>query len=355
MSATPYDQPLPGSDGLLIDRIARQINSSKIELRPLHEIIDEQREPQWLIHKILEKGVLAVISGKRSSFKSFAALDWSLHIAVAGHGVVMLSGEGAGLGTRSEGWLKNRAPQVDRKALKYQCFERPINLNQEAELLALNEAIGKLKWTPDLIVVDTFSKFSAGLDENKNADVAAYLSGLSKALRDKYSCSVLLVCHAGHGDEARPRGASALMANPDAEYLVRRDGPTGSLVSISRERFKDTASLPPLGYMAREIDLGRLNSYGEPITTVILDPTDTPTLTDKPKAIGKNQLKALAGLREWVRQYPEASLIASDDLAAVLKGQGLDRKRQCEAKEGMISKGVLVHSVAGYTINRDKL
>jgi hypothetical protein len=41
-----------------------------------------------------------------------------------------------------------------------------------------------------LVAIDTFSKFAPGLDENDNAAVALYLSGLSGHLRQKYGCTV---------------------------------------------------------------------------------------------------------------------------------------------------------------------
>ena len=43
-------------------------------------------------------------------------------------------------------------------------------------------------------MVDTFSKFSAGLDENDNTKVAAYLAMLAEYIRDAFHCTVLLDC-----------------------------------------------------------------------------------------------------------------------------------------------------------------
>jgi hypothetical protein len=76
----------------------------RLILRAIGEIVTERREATWLIHNVIEANVLAVLAGPRASFKSFIALDWAMRIAVADNPVVILSGEGAGLGRRAEAW-----------------------------------------------------------------------------------------------------------------------------------------------------------------------------------------------------------------------------------------------------------
>jgi hypothetical protein len=198
-------------------------------------------------------------------------------------------------------------------------------------------------------VLDTWSKFAGGLDENSNSEVAAYLSSLSRALRERFNSTVLIVAHTGHTEGGRPRGASALTANTDCELIVTRQ-PLAMTVAISRERFKDTPSLPPLGYEAKVIDLGRLDSYGEPVTSLALYSTDAPPA--RPKAAGANQQKAMAALKEWVRTNPDAPGISSSDLRSLLKAQGFDDRRRPELIKYMTDVHVLVASVCGFTIDK---
>ena len=197
-------------------------NKAKIVLHQVWEIVTEMREPNWLLRNILEAAVLAVLAGARSTFKSFIALDWMMRIALEGYTVVILSGEGAGLGRRVEAWMQTHAPDVDLKALSIYVFEHPLNLSAIADMEGLREALLALGKPVAAVMVDTFSKFAAGVDENDNTEVAGYLAVLSECIRDEFNCTVLLVAHSGHGDQKRPRGASALMANPDAEYIVDR-------------------------------------------------------------------------------------------------------------------------------------
>jgi hypothetical protein len=357
-----FDPPLPAAEVNAICESAQKwqqgtvnagngkIEEKPIILRPVHEIVAEQREPAWLIHKIIEANVLAVIAGPRSSFKSFVALDWAMRMALDGHAGVILSGEGAGLDRRIAAWMNWHRENVDLNTVPLVALERPLNLNSPIELTALRAAITRLPKPPAFVLVDTFSKFSAGLDENDNGQVAAFLSALSGALREELRCTVLLVAHTGHGDAKRPRGASALMANPDAEYICERPDPNGMTVTVTRDRFKDAPSLPPLAYEAKVIDLGRLDAYGEAVTSLALISTNAPA--PKPKVKGANQEKAITALKEWARVNPDAGHISSVDMRDVLKAQGLTYKRRPEVLTHLVTIRVLTPSVGGYTIDR---
>jgi hypothetical protein len=323
--------------------------------RHIAEILAERREPLWLLPEILEQSVLAVLVGARGTFKSFIAFDWAMRAALADHGVAILSGEGAGLDRRADAWFKSFAPEVDPKTLPMVALERAIGLNHAAQLGAVADEIRAAAFPVQLVVIDTLSKLSPGMDENSNSEVAQFLSELAAELRDALKCTVLLVCHTGHGEKGRPRGAYTLMANPDAEYTVERKDPKGMHVTVTRDRFKDYAALSPLGYIARVVDLGRADKYGKAVTSLVLDPRE-PLETLRVASHGKNQTSAMNGLREWARANPESNHISSDELTALLKTQGLrDRNRRYEAVVWLCQAGVLTPAVGGHTLNRSAL
>jgi hypothetical protein len=309
-------QPKQGASGA-----AGGSDKPRVTLRRAHEIVAEQREIAWLLYKILEACVLAVLAGPRGTFKSFIALDWLMRIALQGHTVVILSGEGAGLDRRIDAWMRTHAPDVDLAMLSILVLEHPLNLSLATDMDALREAFEALPQKPAAVAVDTFSKFSAGIDENDNSEVAAYLSVLAEQIREAFQTTVVLVAHSGHGDAKRPRGASALMANPDAEYIVERPNPTAMTVTVSRERFKDGPAMPPLAYDASVVDLGRVDQYGDPVTSLVLHSTDI--APQKPKAAGKNQERAIVALKEWTRANPGVAHISSAAIKEIFKAQGL--------------------------------
>jgi hypothetical protein len=327
----------------------------RLVLRPVSEIVSERRESVWLIHNVIEANVLAVLAGPRASFKSFVALDWSMRIAAAGNPVVILSGEGAGLGRRVEAWMMTHGHGKTLDDLQLLALESVANLNADEEMADLQAAVDEVGIRPALIVVDTFSKFSAGLDENSNQEVAEYLSKLTIGLRERYTSTVLLVAHSGHGDAKRPRGASALMANPDAEYIIERPNPTAMNVAISRERFKDTASMAPLGYEAVEVELGRIDRYGEPVKSLVMKEAQAVVATKRIEPHGKVQRLILAALRARQKESETQLVWTMADIRQVGKECGQSKQSVHKAVEAMAMSPFLTSTVGGFRLSEEGL
>jgi hypothetical protein len=146
------------------------------------------------------------------------------------------------------------------------------------------------------------------------------------------------------------------MCNPDAEYMVNRPEAESMIVAVTRERFKDVPSLPPLAYEAKVIDLGRRDRYGEPVTSLALIPTDCPAQKEKKTSPGRNQEKGLAAMREWVRTNKDAFHISSDDLKALLKTQGIKvGNRRAEVIAFLTAIRVLNPAAFGHTVHPEAL
>lgn len=310
-------------------------------LRPIADIVAEQREPEWLIHKVIERDVLAVIAGPRGTFKSFVALDWAMRMALAGHAGVILSGEGAGLDRRVAAWVSKHRPDCDLRALPLVALERAVNLTVAVELGQLAEALSTLPAKPEFVIIDTLSKFAAGMDENDNSEVAALLATLTAEIRQAFRATVILIAHSGHGDAKRPRGASSLMANPDAEYIIERPDPKAMTVTVSRERFKDSPSLPPLAYQATVIDLGRLDRYGEPVTSLALESTDL--IPASKKMLGKAQQTLLSALES----QPPGSVWTETEIRRIGIDAGLKKQSAISASLGLRQLGYFELTVGG--------
>lgn len=342
------DEPPTRSNGAnrpaVLDELPEP-DAPTIHLRHLSEIIAERREPEWLRRHIVEMRVLAVVAGARGTFKSFIGLDWIMHAAVAGHAGVILSGEGAGLDRRADAWLRTHAPNIDAKALPVLALERPLNLNAPAELKALRGAMRASGINPAAVMVDTFSKFAPGLDENDNAEVSAFLAELASGLRDEFDCTVLLVAHSGHADPRRPRGASVLMCNPDAEYVVQRPDPTAMTVTVTRERFKDSPALPALAYAAEVVDLGRVDRYGDPVTSLALRETECAPPA-RPELRGRAQRQLLAALRA----KEPGSIWTLADMREVGRQAGLSKATARSAAEALTFCAWTKATVGGWSL-----
>lgn len=327
-------------------------NTRRIVLRHIEEIVAEEREPEWLIDDIIEAKVLAVLAGPRGTLKSFVALDWAMQVAAQDLPCVILSAEGQGLGNRVSAWMNQHREGLDLSTLPLRAYELPINLNSVVELEELREVLGELAAKPKLIVIDTFSKFSAGIDENSNGEVAAFLAGLG-SLREEFGCTVLLVAHSGHGDVKRPRGANALMSNPDCEYIVERADMT---VTVTRDRFKDTPALPPLAYEAKVIDLGRVDKLDRPVTSLALVRTEAPAQTSAPaRGNGSHQKKVVIALKEWIRAHPDQEILSTIDMRQICKTQKVDRRRQSEVVRSFVDNRIFTPSMGGWLLHGENL
>jgi len=321
----------------------------RVELRHVADIVDENREPEWLLHHVIEAGVIAVLAGPRASFKSFIALDWAMKIAMQGNGVAMLSGEGGGLGRRVKAWMQTFGGGMDLRRLPIVALEKPLNLNREEEMALLVEAMDGMPAPPKLVVIDTLSKFSAGMDENSNQEVAEYLAQVSRYIRERYHASVLIVAHSGHGDSDRPRGASALMANPDSEFIVKRAAQPEGHVEVTRQRFKDTGELPNLAYTAEVVDLGAADRYGERLTSLVM--RETEAAQEKPISAqapsGKAQRTILLALRERQKRAEHPMVWTTEELRAIGRECGISRQSVHDAVEKLMMSPFLVASVGG--------
>lgn len=348
---------LPPSESYTHDSVvmsgAPKIATTTITLRHAADIVAEMRTPNWLLKKILETRVVGVLAGPRSTFKSFIALHWSMLVALTGRCVVILSAEGAGIDRRMDAWMRVHGGKTNLHELNIFAVERQFMLSNSARLSELHSAIDAAGVKPDLIIVDTFSKYATGIDENDNAKVAAFLELVSASLRDHYGATVLLVAHTGHGDAKRPRGAYTLMANPDCEYIVERTDPKGMTVTVSRDRFKDSEPLPLLAYTARVVDLGRTSEDGDAVTSLVLEDVDVPTR--RPQATGSNQQAALAALRAWAHTNPDAALIPNREISAMIRSHNIGAKRKPEVLKWLITAGVITQTVGGYTVHRNIL
>jgi hypothetical protein len=321
----------------------------RVELRHVADIVEENREPEWLLHHVIEAKVVAVLAGPRASFKSFIALDWAMRIAVAGNPVALLSGEGGGLGRRVKAWMQTFGGGQDLRSLPILALERPLNLNRDEEMALLVEAMDKAGIRPTLVVIDTLSKFSAGMDENSNQEVAAYLAAVSRFIRERYDASILIVAHSGHGDADRPRGASALMANPDSEFIVKRAAQPNTHVEVTRQRFKDTGELPNLAYEAEVIDLGAADRYGERLTSLVMRQSvaqgEKPITAQAPQ--GKAQRTILLALRERQKRSETPLVWTVEELRQIGRECGISRQSVHDAVEKLVMSPFLTATVGG--------
>lgn len=321
------------------------VKSLAVTARHISDIIATPSRVRWLIRKELERGVIAVLAGKRGTFKSFIAQHWAMRAAITGETVLIVSAEGSGMDRRTLAYLKTHAPNVDTKGLPLYCIERRVDFNSAEGMRAVAEEVNRLQIRPALIVIDTLSKNSGGLDENDNSEVKEFIGRIDLGLRTPFDSTVLIVAHTGHGDQSRARGASAIEADTDACYIVSK--PAEGMVSVTRERFKDAPELPPLNYVVEVVDLGYCDDYGDPVTSCALVPTEETPATRKPELKGKAQRQLLTA----IQAAGDATKIWSlDELRRLGRTCGMTKGTARSAVEAITLSPYMVPTIGGYRL-----
>lgn len=177
------------------------------------------------------RGAVGYLAGRSQSFKSFLALDWAAHISqgMPWNGFPVEQGQalyvcGEGQYDDLMGRLRAWEKQHDTDAEHLYVRLSPINLMQPedvAEAIALIDLERDV--TPRLVVMDTLSQCSNGMDENSSHD-AKIVYHASKEFGTKFGATVLVVHHTGRADGSIMRGSSALFDDADFVHSLVRPG-----------------------------------------------------------------------------------------------------------------------------------
>lgn len=252
-------------------------------LVPANDFCAEPAPIRWLVKHWLQEQALIMAHGPSGGGKTFAVLDWSLHIAsgltewhshkVKPGPVVYLAGEGHhGLRSRVAAWKQHhRAGHLDMWISK-----TGTDLNTAEGYARVVEAIRALPYPPSLINVDTLHRFLAG-DENSSVDAKTMIDACAALMRE-FSCSVLLVHHTGVADEAqhRARGSSAWKGALEIEIsVVPAKGDTP--IQIVQRKSKDAEEAEPIYAELQSVAInGWLDEDGEPVKSAVLVAAQAP-------------------------------------------------------------------------------
>jgi hypothetical protein len=140
------------------------------------------------------------------------------------------------------------------------------------------------------IAIDTWSKATAH-DESDNTATKLLLGEIDRHLRHRGEkpATVAIVCHTGHQDQTRARGAYALTADTDAAYVVSFKADS-STVTVTRDRFKDSPALPPLYFKPKPRMLSYTDGEGVTQSSVVLIGADKPGIPARKLTDGQQEL-----------------------------------------------------------------
>jgi hypothetical protein len=217
---------------------AEQFRASLLDSAGLDSIPD----PQPVIDGLLYTDSLAWLTGKRSSGKSFVALDMAccVSLGLPWHGheapcrpVLYVVAEGVpGMRRRVRAW-------EDHARAKSAVMFLPLAIRLPADGTALALLVSALG--AGLVIIDTQARVTVGLDENSSKDMGLLIDSAER-IREPSAACVLLVHHEPR-EGTNPRGHSAIDGAGTGLLRVVKDGP---LITVTNPKQKDAVEAQPV-------------------------------------------------------------------------------------------------------------
>jgi AAA domain len=282
----------------------------RIQLIAFNEI-ELTSERRYLVPGIVPRVGLTVAWGPPKSGKSFFVFDLAMHVAAGweyrdratAEGPVVYCAFEGGFGFTARVEAFRRQHLADKPHVGLPFFLMPLTLNLSKQHRALIAAIkATLEEPPVLVVLDTLNRSIEGSESN-DGDMSRYVRA-ADALREAFSCAVIIVHHCGI-DGSRPRGHTSLTGACDAQLSVTRDGAGNVIVTV--EDMKDGQNGTVIACRLVPADLGMVDEAGTPITSCIVEPVeDAPQESRKPaKRLTAAAQIALRALEEAVDEVGE--------------------------------------------------
>ena len=251
-----------------------------ITLIPFNDVRPSARS-QYLVKGLIPRPGVILAWGQPKSGKTFWAFDLMFQVArnrehrghkVNGGHVVYCCFEGVeGYGQRAAALREHYLPNANEAEVS----NVPMHLvnarmdfaaDHPALIAAIQETLGVQK--PAAVVLDTLNRSLAG-SESSDVDMTAYIRA-ADAVRDAFSCSVIVIHHSGH-DTARPRGHSSISGAVDAQLSVKRNAADNIVVEV--EFMRDGPEGERVISRLEQIQVGT-DADGDPITSCVVVPVE---------------------------------------------------------------------------------
>jgi RecA-family ATPase len=211
--------------------------------------LENMPQPKWLLDGRLPEGQTWVY-GEPGVGKTFVVLDWAATVAAKGETVVYFIGEGVkGFSKRVLAW-KRAHDAADLS--KFLVVPSAPQLLDRHGVETFTEVVRK--YSPRLVVIDTFARAAVGADENSAKDVGRAIAALDTVFRLHDASSV--VVHHANKSGGSERGSGAIRGAADATWEVVRDNAHHGLttVQVMCRKMKDAEPPRPILAQLRPFD-----------------------------------------------------------------------------------------------------
>jgi hypothetical protein len=275
--------------------------ASKFAARSGRQIAGSKIVYDWLIKGLVERGGVFIVAGEKQAGKSFFMMDMAGKIALGrdycerkvrqGLVIYVAAEDRPGVDMRYEGWRRENQIPEDQDVpfvimggyggKKFSLLDDESVDELIAECRAW-EAYYGLKL--ELVVVDTFSVVTEGLDEIHSGEVGKVLGRINR-LAQETKAAVCLVHHM-NGEGSRVRGHSSLTANVSQVIEIKnltkpqqkrwlppeliKDADGRIIRKAVLDKNKNGPNRIQWRFVLRQVKLG-LDDDGYEITTCVLD------------------------------------------------------------------------------------
>ncbi|MCT1353841.1 MULTISPECIES: AAA family ATPase [unclassified Gordonia (in: high G+C Gram-positive bacteria)] len=220
--------------------------------------LGELRIPTPLVDGLLYRGTLAQLAGPAGSYKSFLAIAVACSVAAGTdldgqrvgepEHVIYVAAEGAaGLRARILAWCEHHG--IEPRALEPTLHVLPLPVQLDTRTTDVAEAAALAEqFHAALVILDTRSKCTIGMEENSNTDQAKAVAA-AEQISEASGATVLVIHHTGR-DGNNPRGATAWDGGVWSDLRIKEGKNFG--VTVRCEKHKDAPSGCSHGYQLVE-------------------------------------------------------------------------------------------------------
>lgn len=263
-----------------------------------HDLDQPGQELEYLVHGMLTIGDRSMLAGPSGSGKTFLATHLAMCVArgkeflgrpVQQGGVIYQAGEGArGLKKRLKAY-RTHFNVLDTEDVPFVLLPSRIDLfSKEGDTQKLIDEINA--WKPAMsqplrmVAIDTFSKATAGADENSGRDVSIVMENVDRIATE---CGVhVMVVHHLNADGKKLRGHTSLYADVDQVLLVTKDEST-NVRTLTLAKQKDDEDGVKIDFSLAQVVIG-YNAATERDTTscVVLSVSEKEKLKKEQEQLG---------------------------------------------------------------------
>ena len=297
----------------ITDTLHRNNPPKRVNLVAWQDLRDEP--VRYLVDGLIPARSFGAIFGKPGSYKSFVALYLAAMVATGreafgrktGDGpqsVIYIAGEGgAGLKRRRDALMKLYDLPADAPVY---FIRAQLNLATTLEDRdALLAEIRALNISPSLVIIDTFARATAGIEENSAKDVGAAIAVMG-SIEQETGAAVLIVHHSGKASQDSMRGSSALLAAVDCELHCEKISPEGSTERVGKltlTKSKDSEDGLEIPYKMETVALSELDPSNSSLAVVPATPEELAGfMNPKRSKLSKDAATALSALEQAIAE-----------------------------------------------------